>query len=142
MKLGAMNHDVRQNVRARRLRSEMSVGERLFWEQIRKKRLGFAFRRQVPVGPYILDFYCAQASLCVEIDGEQHLQALRQDAKRNAYLRNVGIETLRIPSLDLFAPDTIEFQRWLSKVREMCQARCSTPLPPSSCTNHHEEGGD
>ena len=76
MKLGAMNHDLKQNVRARRMRSEMSVSEKVLWEQVRKNRLGYGFRRQVPVGPYILDFYCARASLCIEVDGEQHIQTL------------------------------------------------------------------
>ncbi|MBW7927192.1 MAG: DUF559 domain-containing protein [Fimbriimonadaceae bacterium] len=137
MKRGAMNHSVEQNVRARQLRSEMSASERRLWEQLRKKRLGYGFRRQVPVGPYILDFYCAQAALCVEVDGEQHAQA----AWRDAYLRSVGIETLRIPSLDLFDENAAVFQAWIRKVRDACQSRSATPLPPSSCTNHHEAGG-
>lgn len=140
MKLGAMNHSVKQNVRARKLRSQMTVSEKVLWEQLRKKRLGYGFRRQVPVGPYILDFYCAQASLCIEVDGEQHIQSLWRDAKRDAYLRGVGIETIRIPSLDLFAADSDVFLGWMRKIKEACEARSSTPLPPSSCTNHHEEG--
>ena len=140
MKLGARNHSLKQNVRARRLRTEMSVSEKVLWEQIRKKKLGFAFRRQVPVGPYILDFYCAQASLCIEVDGEQHEEARWRDAKRDAYLRDVGIETMRIPRLDLFDKDARVFGQWLQRIDDACKVRCSTPLPPSSCTNHHEEG--
>ncbi|MFY9233626.1 MAG: DUF559 domain-containing protein [Fimbriimonadaceae bacterium] len=128
MKLGAMNHDLKQNVRARRMRSEMSVSEKVLWEQVRKNRLGYGFRRQVPVGPYILDFYCARASLCIEVDGEQHIQTLWRDAKRDAYLREVGIETIRIPSLDLFAADSAVFLAWIRKIRETCEAR-SSPLP-------------
>lgn len=137
-----MNHSVEQNVRARQLRSEMSASEKRLWEQLRKKRLGYGFRRQVPVGPYILDFYCAQAALCVEVDGQQHAQTPWRDARRDAYPRSVGIETLRIPSLDLFDENAAVFQAWILKVREACQARSSTPLPPSSCTNHHEEGDE
>lgn len=140
LKLGAMNHTAKQNVRARRMRSEMSVSEKVLWAQLKRKALGFRFRRQVPVGPYILDFYCAKASLCVEVDGEQHLQTLWRDARRDAYLREVGIETIRIPSLDLFAADSAVSLGWIRRIREACEARCSTPLPPSSCTNHHEEG--
>ncbi len=130
MKLGAMNHDLRQNVRARKLRSEMSVSEKVLWEQLRKQRLGFAFRRQVPVGPYIMDFYCARAALCIEVDGEQHEQTRWQDAKRDAYLRKVGIDTIRVPSLALFSTDTSEFAGWLRKITELCELR-SSKLPPS-----------
>src|SRR5688572_28859560 len=140
MKLGAMNHGLGANVRARKLRSEMSISEKVLWEHLRKKRIGYGFKRQVPVGPYILDFYCAQASLCVEIDGEQHTLRQAQDARRDEYLRGVGIETLRIPSLALFAADSAEFVGALRKILETCRARCSHPQPPPSCTNHHEGG--
>ena len=50
----------------------MSVGEKWFWSAVRKDVLGFRIRRQVAIGPYILDFYIPKAKLCVEIDGEQH----------------------------------------------------------------------
>jgi very-short-patch-repair endonuclease len=134
MKLGSMNHSVKQNVRARRLRAEMSTSERVLWEHLRKKRLGYSFRRQVPVGPYILDFYCAQASLCIEVDGEQHEESRWRDAKRDAYLREVGIETIRIPSLDLFAGDSAAFLEWLRKIGDACAARSPASLrkPPPS----------
>ncbi|MCC7229629.1 MAG: DUF559 domain-containing protein [Fimbriimonadaceae bacterium] len=125
-----MNHSLQQNVRARKLRPEMSVSEKVLWEQLRKKRLGYAFRYQVPVGPSILDFYGAQASLCIEVDGEQHLETQWKDGKRHANLRSVGIETLRIPSLDLFDRDAKVFGSWLDRIGKTCAARCSTPLPP------------
>ena len=116
------------------------MSEKVLWEQLRKKKLGHTFRRQVPVGPYILDFYCARASLCIEGDGEQHSETQWRDAKRDAYLRGIGIETLRIPSLDLFDKDSTKFGEWLQKIGEICKSKSSTPQPPSSCTNHHEEG--
>ncbi len=100
MKKHALNHSVQQNLRARQLRSEMSASEKHLWAWIRNKKLGFGFRRQVPVGPYILDFYCAAASLCVEVDGEQHES--HRDLVRDEYLAKLGIFTLRIPSVDLF----------------------------------------
>lgn len=79
----------------------MSVSERYLWSHLRKKRLGYSFRRQVPVGPYILDFYCGRAALCIEVDGEQHNLTKGRDDRRDGYLKNLGIETIRIPSLDL-----------------------------------------
>src|SRR5215216_4051714 len=85
-------------LRSRELRSSMSVSEKKLWEKLRRKQLGFAFKRQVPVGPYTLDFYCPEASLCVEVDGEQHLFRKALDARRDTYLSLKRIATIRIPS--------------------------------------------
>ncbi|EGF91871.1 hypothetical protein ABI_03030 [Asticcacaulis biprosthecium C19] len=66
------------------------------------------FRRQHPIGPYILDFYCAKARLCVEVDGEVHEyhDKMRRDEIRDAWLMERGIHVHRIGSADLLAdPD-------------------------------------
>ena len=55
---------------AQRLRREMTPPEKLLWQALRRDQLGHRFRRQHPVGPYVLDFFCARAGLCVEVDGE------------------------------------------------------------------------
>jgi very-short-patch-repair endonuclease len=57
-----------------------------------------AFRRQHPVGPFVLDFYCSDARLCIEVDGASHSMGERpeRDAHRDAYLRSQGIEVVRI----------------------------------------------
>lgn len=130
MNKGARNHTVGQNLRARELRSEMSASEKHLWARIRKKQLGFQFKRQVPVGPHILDFYCPAASLCVEVDGEQHDSY--RDLVRDEYMSQLGIYTLRIPSLDLFVIGSPVLEQWLRRISELCAARSSTPLPPSS----------
>ena len=88
--------------RARTLRQKMTYSERVLWASLRRRELGFRFRRQVPVGPYILDFFCPAAMLCVETDGEQHQFSQANDRKRDAYLLTLGIETFRIPTFDLF----------------------------------------
>lgn len=64
---------------------------------------GFSFRRQHPVGPYILDFYCAAAKLAVELDGDQHgmTSARAHDAARTAFLNRMGIRVLRIWNQEL-----------------------------------------
>jgi very-short-patch-repair endonuclease len=61
---------------------------------------GYAFRRQHPVEPYILDFYCEAARLAVEVDGAGHLtpDALRYDERRDQFLKQREIETLRLPA--------------------------------------------
>ncbi|HRI43826.1 MAG TPA: DUF559 domain-containing protein [Fimbriimonadaceae bacterium] len=118
--------------RARELRKNMSVSEQRFWEVVRRDELGFRVRRQVPIGPYILDFYIPSAKVCVEIDGEQHENRRAFDASRDAYLEERGIATLRIPSLDLFEPNDILITKWVYSVKRLCEARTLHPPTPSS----------
>jgi very-short-patch-repair endonuclease len=105
----------------------MSVSEQALWLFLRKKRLGFLFRRQYPVGMYVLDFYCPEARLCVEVDGEQHRERVQADAQRDEFLAARGIETLRIPSLDLFEPTGQALKGWLQEVVMRCERRSGRP---------------
>jgi very-short-patch-repair endonuclease len=88
--------------RARRLRREMSESERKLWAALRANALGFYFRRQHPLGPYTLDFVCVEATLCVEVDGDQHSETAARDEARDGYLARHGIETLRIATAELY----------------------------------------
>jgi very-short-patch-repair endonuclease len=93
--------------RAKRLRRPMTPQEIGLWLLVKNRQLGgFKFRRQHPVGPYILDFYCHEARLAVEIDGQAHWseEQARHDAQRYAYLRARGIETLRLSAEFLKRP--------------------------------------
>jgi very-short-patch-repair endonuclease len=81
---------------ARALRGSMTLAETVLWKELRTRRHG-KFRRQHPIAGYILDFYCATARLCIEVDGGIHdtpRQALR-DADRTRNLTEMGIRTLR-----------------------------------------------
>ncbi len=87
--------------RARRLRRAMPLPETILWNCLRKERLrGLSFRRQHPLGPYILDFYQPAAKLAVEIDGAGHDQAeqIAHDAQRDAWLGAQGVTVLRFPA--------------------------------------------
>src|ERR1700710_933216 len=67
--------------RARTLRLDLSNAERKLWKAIRRNQIdGFSFRRQHPVGPYTLDFFCPALKLCVEVDGGQHAEPTAQMA--------------------------------------------------------------
>lgn len=84
---------------ARILRKDQTPGEKVLWKKIRERRFhGFKFRRQVPIGPYIVDFLCTEKKLIVEIDGDSHYEpgAQEQDGKREAYLRTQGFDVLRV----------------------------------------------
>ena len=62
---------------------------------------GVAFRRQHPVGPYILDFYCSAAKLAIELDGDQHALQRDYDEARTKFLNRKGIQVLRFWNIDL-----------------------------------------
>ncbi len=72
--------------RAKTLRRTMTGPERTLWALLRRNQMGLHFRRQYPVGPFVLDFYCAAARLCIEIDGPAHNDRGQEDARRTAWL--------------------------------------------------------
>ena len=85
----------------RELRLNATPMECVLWPLLQgKQRLGHKFRRQFGVGPYILDFYCTQMRLCIELDGESHQtqEAKQHDQRRDQYLKDLGIHTLRFPN--------------------------------------------
>jgi very-short-patch-repair endonuclease len=82
--------------RARRLRKKATFPERLIWSRLRGSRLGgVRFRRQHPVGPYIVDFYCARAKLAIELDCLSHEETEQYDCSRTRYLQSLGIRVIR-----------------------------------------------
>lgn len=86
----------RQQQHARSLRSEQTPAERELWQQLRAKRFdGFKFRRQQPLGRYIVDFVCLAQRLIVELDGSQHAESADYDSIRDAWLQQQGFHVLR-----------------------------------------------
>jgi very-short-patch-repair endonuclease len=91
-----------KTARARRLRRESTEVEKRLWSKLRDGRLdGLSFRRQHPAGPYVLDFYCPELRLSIELDGSQHQQTETRDAKRTAWLRRCGVTELRFWNNDV-----------------------------------------
>ncbi|MBV9858941.1 MAG: endonuclease domain-containing protein [Alphaproteobacteria bacterium] len=87
--------------RARRLRGNMTEAERLLWNELRRSRLGWRFRRQFPVPPYVADFACLEARLIVEADGGQHARTGDHD-RRDMTLRRAGWRVLRFWNNEIF----------------------------------------
>jgi very-short-patch-repair endonuclease len=82
--------------RARELRQQATSAEQVLWDALRAGRLdGLKFRRQHPIGRFVLDFYCAAHRLCVEVDGGIHEQQRDRDAARDQELFAHGVRTLR-----------------------------------------------
>jgi very-short-patch-repair endonuclease len=87
--------------RARQLRREMTGPEKLVWSRLKGQQLlGLRFRKQHPIGPFIVDFYCASLSLVVEIDGMSHTD-LQADAARQKRLEEGGTTVLRYTNDDV-----------------------------------------
>jgi very-short-patch-repair endonuclease len=82
---------------AREQRREGSGSEGLVWKCLRGEKLGFRFRRQHPIGDFVLDFFCHAARLAVEIDGPDHAERQEYDRWRDECLSKLGIHTLRVP---------------------------------------------
>ena len=77
------------------MRADATKAENLLWQALRNRQLArLKFKRQVPLGGYVLDFVCFEARLIVEVDGGQHSES-RRDAGRDAYFESQGFRTLR-----------------------------------------------
>ncbi len=82
---------LRKTSQARRLRTEATPAETILWKHLRGRRFDdFKFRRQKPIGPYIVDFVCAGCQVIVELDGETHLGKKDYDEKRDTFLKALG----------------------------------------------------
>jgi very-short-patch-repair endonuclease len=106
----------------RELRRNQTDAEKLFWQRVRAKQcIGLKFFRQYSIGPYILDFYCPQIKLAVELDGGQHNtgDAKTYDEERTNYLQTHGIEVLRYWNHDVLQ----HIDSVLSKIIELSEIK-------------------
>jgi len=88
--------------RARALRQNSTDAEGYLWYYLRANRLGFKFKRQVPIGEYIVDFVCLEKRLIIELDGGQHMDNQMYDMKRTDWLMTGGFKVLRFWNHDIF----------------------------------------
>jgi very-short-patch-repair endonuclease len=120
-----MQADEKTRNLAKRLRRRMSRPETLLWNALRANRLeGLHMRRQHPIGPYVLDFFCAAVKLAIEVDGGVHnIEERRErDAERSSRLGARGVRTLRVPAHVV----ENDIERVLTRVREaveICRRR-------------------
>jgi homoaconitate hydratase len=116
---------------ARKLRQEQSDAESLIWYLLRDRRLGgHKFRRQHPVEPYVLDFYCPDLKITVELDGGQHNEPGRKsrDVARTRFLQSQGIRVLRFWNHDVLADTTSVLEAIWNALHEQGPSPL-TPLP-------------
>ena len=87
------------DIRAREMRLNPTRSEEHLWRAIRAGQLGVMFRRQVPIGRYIVDFLAPQAALIVEVDGGYHVERRRADERRDRWLARAGYRVLRLDAV-------------------------------------------
>ena len=96
------NRDILLDARAHAMRSAPTPSEARLWAAIRGKRLGVAFRRQVPIGRlFIADFVAPAAKLVIEVDGGYHGRRRKADARRDEKLRRLGYRVVRVTDRDV-----------------------------------------
>jgi very-short-patch-repair endonuclease len=106
------------------LRQNMTRAEWKLWHHLRRKQIGgLRFRRQYPIGDYIVDFICLPARLIIEVDGGQHAQMEQEDAQRTAWLESQGFRVIRFWNNEVM--ETMEH------VIETIQSEVRCPPPPA-----------
>lgn len=87
---------------ARALRNNMTLSEVLLWNELKNKRMcGYDFDRQRPISDYIVDFYCKDLMLAIEIDGDSHDHKYEEDRHRQTKLESLGVTILRFEDMDV-----------------------------------------
>jgi very-short-patch-repair endonuclease len=118
-------------LKARMLRFGMTDAEERLWSRIRGNQLdGYRFRRQVPIGQYIVDFACKSAHLAIELDGGQHATAADADATRTEYLQSRGFRVLRFWDNDVLKETDAVLEAIRVGIKEPPSKFRPPPYPP------------
>lgn len=97
-----LHYNPRLKELARKLRKQGTLSEVLLWQQLKGRKLrGYDFHRQKPIDNYIVDFYCPELQLVIEIDGYSHREKVEQDQERQSKLESFGITVLRFLDEDV-----------------------------------------
>ena len=121
---GIYNARSRKSFR-KELRNSLTASEAVLWNHLKGSQLGKKFRRQFSVGPYIVDFFCPECRVAVELDGAKHFteEGAMHDAKRDEYLKEQDIRVLRFENKALY--------RNLEFVLETIKEALDSTTPPS-----------
>ncbi len=109
---------------ARKMRKAPTEPERRLWQRLRGKQLaGFKFRRQHPLGRFILDFYCHAVKLAIEVDGESHVGKEAYDQRRTRWIEAHGIVVIRFSNQEVMQ----NMEGVLIRILAVCEARNPPP---------------
>ncbi len=117
-------------VRARQLRREQTPAEARLWRELRGQQVeGLNFRRQHPMGSYVLDFYCPAARLVIEVDGDTHADRKGYDAERTEWLQERGYQVIRFSNREV-CENLEAVVEEIERVASECIAAGAPPLSP------------
>ncbi len=102
--------------KAKELRRNMTSAEKILWQQVRASKLGWHFRRQQIIHGFIVDFYCHQKSLIIEVDGEIHQHQIEEDRQRENALKEYGFKIIRFQNHEVER----NLPQVLEKIRQFC----------------------
>ena len=112
---------------AKTLRSQQTDAEQQLWHQLRAHRfMGLKFKRQKPIGQYMVDFICIEYRLILEVDGGQHIDRMEYDDERTAWLKSEGFMVLRFWNHEVLQ----KMEGVLERVRQAVAPSPPAPLPP------------
>ncbi len=104
---------------ARYLRKNSTKTEVLLWKKIKGRALGVQFHRQVPILSYIVDFYCHEIGLAIEIDGKIHDHSFLYDAKRQGNLEKQGVNFLRFSNQNILQEMNMVLEQIKRQIKEL-----------------------
>ncbi|MEZ4778924.1 MAG: DUF559 domain-containing protein [Flavobacteriaceae bacterium] len=105
--------------KAQELRRNQTSAEKCLWQLIRKKSMGVEFHRQVPILDYIVDFYCHEIGLIVEVDGPSHEESFLEDSKRQERLEKEGLRLLRFKNEMIYENIEMVISQIELKIKEL-----------------------
>jgi very-short-patch-repair endonuclease len=116
---------------ARELRKNSTLSEVILWNKIKGRALGYQFHRQVPIGEFIVDFYCHELLLAIEIDGSSHDYNFENDDQRQKKLELFGIEIVRFLDIDIKQGlnDVLRILE-ITVAERSCKKVTTPPCPP------------
>ncbi|HSD84765.1 MAG TPA: endonuclease domain-containing protein [Anaerolineae bacterium] len=113
---------------ARELRRPQTPAEQKLWSHLRDRQLdGLKIRRQHPIDKFIIDFYCADAKLCIELDGDSHAEQIEYDQVRTACLNELGYTIIRFTNREVFG----QLEAVLQTIADECRTLIGNENPPS-----------
>jgi very-short-patch-repair endonuclease len=119
MKRYIINYKPELKELAKKLRKNSTFSEVLLWNKLKRKQMkGYDFHRQKPINNYIVDFFCEELMLAIEIDGETHFDQLKKDEIRQGNIEKLGISFLRFGDLQVkknIAGVVMEIEDWICK---------------------------
>jgi very-short-patch-repair endonuclease len=119
-----------EKAKRQQLRRNMTKTEFMFWQKLKGKQLkGVKFRSQYGVGQFVVDFYCTELKLAIEIDGDSHFQdgAQEYDWERQAFIESLGIQFLRFTNDEVYGNLEGVLERIIQKIEELWD---NPPSPP------------